>query len=442
MFKPRTHHSRYNYVVAIPKSTDCLVYNFNTGALLRLSKAQKLLFDLAPQFSQDHPVVKRWRELGFLSNSNELEDLKSEVRARYDDYAGRTDKVLRLTLHVTSLCNFACPYCFQERRSAHMLQEVQDQVVLLTEAKLGQGGYERMTVDWFGGEPLLAAHIIDDLGHRLMDVAAQHKAGFSSNIHTNAYLLDQAMVDLLEGVNCRFAIVTLDGYGPDHDKTRHLHGGGATFERILTNLSAIKTNMVLNIRSNLHADNFESYEKLQAAIGAIAKSTGNEMRCSPALVHTSSAGFKRGDPTIHLLSGEYHKILGTTDLEERSNTYTPKLFNCHVVQLDNYLIDDEGYLFPHCNELAANRDFAYGNILDLDEGGLGRLDELHMAQCLEYVLPTQDEECMQCELLTVCYGGCLLARLGAKSSCMKNPERIDAYLLKKAGISSQTKVGR
>ena len=437
-----THHSRYNYTVAIPGSNECLVYNFNTGAMLRLDRAQKVLFDLSPRFSQDHPVVKRWHELGFLSDCDELEVLKDQVRKRYSDYAARTDKVLRLTLHVTSLCNFACPYCFQARRSGHMAQEVQDQVVRLTKAKLEQGGYERMTVDWFGGEPLLAADIIDNLGHRLMYVAAQHGAGFSSNIHTNAYLLDQAMVDLLEGVNCRFAIVTLDGYGPEHDKTRYLHGGGATFERIIDNLSAIKTSMVLNIRSNLHAGNYESYKRLQETIVAIAKRTGNEMRCSPTLVHTSAAGLQRGDPTSHLPSDEYYKILDTTDLEKRSNTYTPKLFNCHVVQLDNYLVDDEGYLFPHCNELAANRNFVYGNILDLDEDGLDRLDQLHMAKCLEYVLPTKDEECMQCELLTVCYGGCLLARLSGGRSCTKSPERIDAYLLKKAGFPSQTKTGR
>ena len=181
---------------------------------------------------------------------------------------------------------------------------------------------------------------------------------------------------------------------------------------------------------------------MQEAIGAIAKSTGNEMRCSPTPVHTSAAGVQRGDPTSHLPSDEYYKILDTTDREKLSNTYTPKLFNCHVVQLDNYLVDDEGYLFPHCNELAANRDFAYGNIFDLDEDGLDRLDQQHMAKCLEHVLPTKDEECMQCELLTVCYGGCLLARLGGGRSCTKNPERIDAYLLKKAGFPSQTKAGR
>lgn len=436
-----THHSRYNYVVAIPGSDDCLVYNFNTGALLRLNRAQKVLFDLAPHLSQDHPVVRRWRELGFLSDRDELEELKEQVRTRYDDYADRTDKVLRLTLHVTSLCNFACPYCFQARRSGHMAQEVQNQVVRLTEAKLEQGGYERMTVDWFGGEPLLAADIIDDLGHRLMDVAARHDAGFSSNIHTNAYLLDQAMVDLLEGVNCRFAVITLDGFGPDHDKTRHLHDGGATFERIMGNLSTIKTSMILNVRSNLHAGNYASYGELKATIEAMAERTGNEMRCSPAPVHTSVAGCERGDSTSLVASDEYFRILDTTDLEMRANTYVPKLFNCHVVQLDNYLVDDEGYLFPHCNELAASRDVAYGNVLGLDVRNIDALDRQHREWCLEHVLPTKDQECMQCELLTVCYGGCLMARLSGGRSCMRNTDRIDAYLLKKAGISGQTKAG-
>jgi uncharacterized protein len=274
-----------------------------------------------------------------------------------------------------------------------------------------------------------------------MDVAARHGAGFSSNIHTNAYLLDQAMVDLLEGVNCRFAIVTLDGYGPDHDKTRHLRDGGATFERIMGNLSSIKTSMVLNVRSNLHAGNCTSYGKLKETIEAVAERTGNEMRCSPAPVHISDAGRERGDSTRLVASDEFYRILDTTDLERRSNTYVPKLFNCHVVQLDNYLVDDEGYLFPHCNELAANRDFAYGNILDLGEGDTDTLDRLHMQWCLENVLPTKDEECMGCGLLTVCYGGCLLPRLRGGRSCMRKPERIDAYLLKKADALEKSKAG-
>ena len=104
-------------------------------------------------------------------------------------------------------------------------------------------------------------------------------------------------------------------------------------------------------------------------------------------------------------------------------------------------MDDEGYLFPHCNELATSRDFAYGNILDLDVHDIATLDRLHRERCLEHVLPTKDQECMRCALLTVCYGGCLMARLGGGRSCMRNPDRIDAYLLKKAGVSSQTKAG-
>lgn len=436
-----THHSQYNYTVAVPGSTDCLLYNFNTGALLRLDRAQKLLFDLSPQFSQDHPVVRRWRELGLLTDRDELEDLLEQVRRRYDDYASSTDKVLRLTLYVTSLCNFACPYCVQARRSGHMPQEVQDQVVRLAKAKLAQGGYKGITVTWFGGEPLLVAGIIDDLGHRLMDVAARHGADFKSNIYTNAYLLDQPMVDLLEGVNCRYAVISVDGYGADHDKTRHLHGGGATFERIMDNLDSIRTNMVLDIRSNLHVDNFESFAELQAAIGAMAQRTGNEMRCTPELVYGSVAARERGDSTRRISTSEYHKILDTTDLEERSNTYVPKLFHCRAVQLDNYIVDDEGYLFFQCNKLAPNRDYTYGNILDLDEDGFAMLDDLHREKCLEHVLPTKDEECMRCALLTICYGGCLLARLEGGRNCMKRPERIDAYLLRKAGLLDQTKAG-
>ena len=425
--------SQFNHITDIPGTGDAVLYNFRTEAMMRLGPVQRKLFGFALEMPESSGMVRAWKENGFIVEGDEIELLQRDLEEDYSRYEQGDGKVLRLTVHITSLCNFACPYCFQERRSGDMSPEVQDAIVRYVRNKLASGGYERMTVGWFGGEPLVAAGIIDGLGHRLMETAALFGAGFSSNIHTNGYLLDQKMVDLLESVTCRFCLITLDGYGAAHDATRHLLDGGATFERIIANLSSIKTRMILNVRSNLHAGNADTYDELHRLIEQIAATTGNEMRCSPTTVHKSIAGAHRGDTTKALDNKRYEQIKATTDLEKRMGTFETTRFACHAAQPDNYTIDDEGYLFMHCNEFATDQSRAYCNVLDLDESNFSLPDEKHREFSLRFTLPEESSECMSCAYLPTCYGGCLLARLsgGTHSSCSRKRADADAFVLER-----------
>ena len=426
-------HSQFNRIVPLPGSADVVLYNFRSESCARLDPVRRKFFEFADELPKDNPLALRAKELGFLVEGNELEDLRRSVVGIWDDYAASTHRVLRLTLHITSLCNFACPYCFQGRKSGHMSAEVQDAIVRYVQARLSTGKYERMTVGWFGGEPLVAADILRDLGGRLMEVARNRGAGFSSNIHTNGYLLDQTMVDLLENLNCRFAIITLDGFGEAHDATRHLIGGGPTFQRIIGNLSNIRTHMVLNIRSNMHAGNASTYDGLQARILQIAAETGNEMRCSPVAVHRSGAGIARGDDTEILDDATYRSIKAKTDLDERCRLYDFRRIPCYAMQPDNLVIDDEGYVFPHCNEYAVDQSRAFCNILDYGEASYHEIYEAHRAFALRYTLPEKTPRCMACPLLPTCYGGCPLQRLlgGTGTTCKRSLEAADAYILEK-----------
>lgn len=426
-------HSQFNRIVPLPDSADVVLYNFRSGSYARLDPVRRKFFEFADELPEDSPLALRAKERGFLVEGNELEDLRHSMVDMWDDYAASTHKVLRLTLHITSLCNFDCPYCFQGRKSGHMSAEVQDAIVRYARARLSTGEYERMTVGWFGGEPLVAADILRDLGGRLMGLAKRYGVGFSSNIHTNGYLLDQPMVDLLEGLNCRFAIITLDGFGSAHDATRHLAGGGATFPRIIGNLASIRTRMVLNIRSNMHAGNASTYDELQARILQIAAETGNEMRCSPVAVHESEAGIARGDDTEILDDAMYRSIKAKTDLDERCRLYDFRRIPCYAMQPDNLVINDEGYVFPHCNEYAADQSRAFGNILDYDEASYHEIYEAHRTFALRYALPEKTPRCMACPLLPTCYGGCPLQRLlgGTGATCKRTLEAADAYILEK-----------
>ncbi|MBQ6721208.1 MAG: radical SAM protein, partial [Clostridia bacterium] len=149
-------YSQFNHVTPIPNTSYCVLTNFWSGHFIRLNPFQKKLFDLAMDLPQDHPLVLRWKQAGFLTDRDEIGMIREHIREYYSEMDRSTDKVFRLMLHVTSACNYACPYCFQDRRGGEMSREVQDAIVRYIRLRFSTGRYRKLTVGWFGGEPLLA----------------------------------------------------------------------------------------------------------------------------------------------------------------------------------------------------------------------------------------------------------------------------------------------
>lgn len=426
-------YSQFNHIVPVPNTHDHAIINFGTGTVARLNPFTKKLFDFAMQLPEDHPLILSWKKAGFLTDIDEIEAIRENLRTWYQSYLKSTDEVLRLTLYVTSACNFSCPYCFEDRRCGPMSKKVQEALVRYAERKLATGKFKRMVIGWFGGEPLLEPGLIEELGGQLMEVSSRYGVGFSSNIHTNGYLLDQNMVDMLERVNCRFALITIDGVGQVHDATRHLRGGDGSYDTIIKNLSGIRTNMTINIRSNLHAHNYNTYDELCQVIRDIAKKTGNRLLCSPARVHDSPAGEKRGDTTKTISLEQYSRIVAKTDLLLRSNAFARKSCACHIFSFNDYVIDELGNVYSHCNEYAVDPSRAYCNILDLDGSNDEQIEEKHRAFCIQEILPERYPKCMNCKLLPVCCGGCMARRLMGSGEPVC-PDRLydpDAYVLRR-----------
>lgn len=426
-------YSRFNHIVPVPDSYDHAIMNYRTGVVARLDPFQKKLFDLAMQLPEDNPLILSWKNAGFLTGTDDIQDIRDDLKEHYRIYEARTDKVFRLTLYVTSACNFSCPYCFQERRGGSMSREVQDAVVRFARSKLSTGQFQKMTVGWFGGEPLLASGVIERLGSQLMDAAAEYKAVFASKIITNGYLLDQDMVDLLERVNCYFAKITIDGVGDDHDKTRPLRSGGGTYDAIIRNLSGIRTSMRLNIRTNLTASNYSSYNELCQVIRGIAQKTGNHIICSPERVNDNPASEKRGYAAERISPELYKQLLDKAGQTSRPNAYGKKVGCCHITSPNYYTVDERGYVYPHCYDDSMVASCSYGSILDYDKTGFEKLDKKHLEFCRREILPERYPKCMACKLLPVCYGGCPAKRIsGAKEpECPPQLTDPDAYVLRR-----------
>jgi uncharacterized protein len=145
--------------------------------------------------------------------------------------------VCHLILLPTEQCNFRCTYCYEDFSIGRMPPEVVQGVKRFLDRRIAE--LSLLQLSWFGGEPLLAAQVVEDISAH-----AQRAAGTEvrclGDMTTNGYLLDGAMVDRMAAVGVREFQISLDGPAETHDRTRVRADGRGTFQRLWDNLLAIR----------------------------------------------------------------------------------------------------------------------------------------------------------------------------------------------------------
>ncbi len=266
------HVSDYLISAKIPDENLFAAVNLFKGSCTGLRFSDILMLSALDRISIDSPAFQRFVKLGFIVNFDERAALEAMARG-----ACAYPAKVSLTICPTMGCNFDCPYCFENHKPGKMSLAVQDDVTALTERMLDVSGAKFLYVTWFGGEPLLAQDVIEALSERLMSLAEKKGAKYGAGIITNGYLLDRKAADMLDRVRVRSYQITLDGIGAAHDATRHLAGGGPTFERITENLRSVKIRGHIVVRHNVHSGNRSEIEKLRELTEEIAKDSGNDL---------------------------------------------------------------------------------------------------------------------------------------------------------------------
>lgn len=175
--------------------------------------------------------------------------------------------IQKLTLFPTEKCNFRCVYCYEDFEIGKMSPELQRSIELLVERRITQ--LKQLHFSWFGGEPLLAKDVVLRLLRHADKLCREYGVGFLSGMTTNAYLLDFALAEELLSLRQTFYQITLDGLGDEHDKLRRRADGEGTFDRIWSNLQAMKGlagKFDCQIRVHVRHDNIKNLELLMREI--------------------------------------------------------------------------------------------------------------------------------------------------------------------------------
>lgn len=262
-------------LVVIKKGENYIVYHKFYGNLSILSYDSYQLLNsfsksIDPKEIISNDEVKEFIEIFkdnfFLIEEDyeEFELLNAEKEYRNNNYSsGYLVKCLQLVL--TNSCNFSCKYCFQNdsknderdiKSCINMDIPTAVKSVLLTIELLKENNNKLLTIEFFGGEPLVNWKTIKGVFDYFKN-GSDFGIDIFYTITTNGSLLNEEIVDYFNTYNCH---VALSFDSPSGDK-RVLKNGVDAKDIIVSKFDLLKQrNVSTSINSVLSKYTLENYD--------------------------------------------------------------------------------------------------------------------------------------------------------------------------------------
>lgn len=394
--------SNYNLLVPDRK----FLYNARTRQMAFLNDRDLELFQVSDEkeiANLSKPAIESLLSAGFIVPNaySELDELK------YKYWAQKFSKdTLNLSIMTTQDCNFECVYCFEDHIKSYMAEEVQTRIKKCIEKYMAE--YKNLHIDWYGGEPLLNLDCIKNIGQYAINYCRNNKKGYTSSITTNGYLLSDQVYELLKNVGVTYFQITIDGSKEDHDKRRCLIDGLPTYNKIIENIqNGLKKNFRIGVRINVDNDNVEGCCEL---IDDLAKLENIEDNLSLVICTVTPCENYTNIMFERDIVSDIVKIYSCAlDHEITIGRFlslsTPLDRFCVVDTSSQYIISPKGQLFK-CGEKFDENDPGFvGQLRDDGSMEIKKWREIFWEKD-----PFEYKECIQCGVLPLCMGGCLLKR--------------------------------
>lgn len=325
---------------------------------------------------------------------------------------------MHITIAPTMDCVFRCHYCFEKyKHSGNMDENTMDSIVKYLQSLKSN---PNISITWFGGEPLMAIDQIEQLYDK---ITKDYKKPMRSEIVTTGYHITPSMIDVFKKIGVKQLQITLDGIKETHNKIKQTKGCDDAFSKVLDNVEIVMKNAPeINVvfRVNLTKLNAHEYVPLYRQLVHRYRMYGN-FGISPGIVMERGA-CKAIDHSIFFTPEENAEF--NLNLYNQYGIYTsfmryPSRFfqECGIRNAMSIAFDPEGYAYK-CWELIGNKDYAYGK--------LNCNGELELTNMVSYnrqmygADPLDDPNCIKCEYLPICHGGCPVQRLENEFECKNN----------------------
>lgn len=409
-------HSYYNMEAYVPEEDSFVLYNTHNRAMTVLSREEKAVYDALDSVVEDdagYGFAQELAQAGFV-----LEDPESEAEYLFYQFNKYkfNDRVLELLVLPTMECNFKCAYCFEHNRTGVMSIEVQRALVDFVEDQYENRPFKTLKVSWYGGEPLLAMDVIENLSHEFIDFCGKRGLEYWAVLISNSYLATPDVAKKLMEWRVYTDLITIDGVGEVHDCHRCLKSGQPNFDTLMENVKGMRAaGMEVEPHSVTDKGNLESCIELAKMLRA----DGMKMKCG----HLSDfGGGNSSDITrdFELLSRpEYARacfdmlMAQNPTVEDFEAEFEPLHIGCGAAIDRYYNIDELGNAYKCGSNL--NPESVVFNICEPPEDR--RINRAEIAKYCNYNPLDKGSACRTCHALPVCQGGCRNKRLGGTNTC-------------------------
>jgi uncharacterized protein len=331
------------------------------------------------------------------SDSQEFDLLKFRHRdTRFDLSA------LGLVIAPTMACNMACGYCYEANKTGRMTPRLVEGLIAFIEKRAP--GLKSLQVSWYGGEPLLALDIMEDLTEAIFDLEREHGFKYDcGGVISNGYLLDREAVRRLVQMRAGHVQVTLDGPARSHNQKRPLKNGKDSFNTIVENIAQACEKISVGIRVNIDKsynrgvveellDELESAglkNRVGVYFGLLEPATAVCANISENCYETKA---------FSLTEIEYYKLLLDRGFFIQKLPQ-PIVTFCLAQIKQSFLIDPEGEMY-RCFNYSGDKAKSMGNIAQEVNYAHPEFTRLFSFD------PFEEEACRSCDVLPICMGGC------------------------------------
>lgn len=374
-------------------------YLFNSESLYFLEISEELFDILKDNDWQQIPddLMKTLRDKHVVLPDEDKYSFFYDERTQFLTNAYGMD-TMSLIIAPTTGCNFACPYCFEPKKNPKSLtKDIEDKII---EYINNQEHIDKISLTWYGGEPLLMIDAIERLYGRIK-TETEKKIAYQEMI-SNAYLLNEHAIEIIKAIGLNRIQISIDGVEERHNKTRFLKGTGKPTYKIIEsnieNLAKAMPDLRISLRINIDKDNPDDFVALYEKYHI--EPWHKNISLYPGLI-------RRDTPDG---CGLCHSSYGAEDLVELYINLREKGVNSHffprrlgkgcmMQRSSAFIVGPEGELYK-CWDDVSKPDKVVGSIIDNNRRNYPLLMR-YMHECGPI-----EEECKECAVFPICDGGC------------------------------------
>ena len=339
-------------------------------------------------------------------------------------------EVRYVVLEVTHACNLACAYCFVRNyypeQGGMMTMETARKAIDLLPTKAA------LSVGFFGGEPLLAWPLIQDVVAYVTDLAGKRGVGKRFHVTTNGILLDDEKVRFLDA-NGFSLIVSLDGPEDLHNQMRSAKDSSVNSQQ--ATLAAVRrlkgTNLArrTTLRSTYTGLGADLVTRLEYLNALVEEGCAGHVSVEPcSLNETACLKLPDGHPLsitqehYDALKQEYHAVAEWYVAQVRAGKKPAFHHILMPLQRIFYTLHAASECGAGCGYMAVDPS---GNLYGCHREGKSLIGHLDTGVDEELRAKWKDNrlyarhDCVACPIKYVCGGGCRLDSLERNGNISK-----------------------